>query len=415
MTRTDLQPNLQLTSTPSSSRSVLLATQRFMEAELPRFTTQLREMCDMNSPSDDPVALKKMASHLAMRLERAGLKTQLVPHARGDAVLAELTGDSPHAQTVLLLGHHDTIYMSGAAEPPSVVEGDHFFGPGAADMKGGLLQGIFALEALQRQTRAFGKIVFLSVPDEEIDNRWHEAFLKDIHTAYQPFVLVLESARSVGNIVLERKGVQWLMLVAKGVSAHAGADIRSGRNAVLELAHQIVQFSTISDLPEGMTINAGPKYGGSQPNIVPDYAQVTFDVRFLAHEHLEWLLERWQMLMRQQLVPGVKLSLTAISGGIPPMNTTEASRAAAQHVATLAQQLDHEYVPETRGGSSDGGNASSWGFSVLDGLGAVGHQGHSPEEFIDLAAVPEKTALLTGLLAHLACPEDRQPSPLEQA
>jgi len=402
MTRTDLQPDLQLTTAPPLHRSLLRATQHFMETELPRFTAELREMCDIDSPSDDPIALKKMAGYLAARLERAGLKAQLISHARGDAVIAELTGNSPQAPTVLLLGHHDTIYMSGAAEPPSIIRGNHFFGPGSADMKGGLLQGIFALEALQLHTRAFGKIVFLSVPDEEIDDRWQEVLLKDISIAHQPFVLVLESARSIGNVVLKRKGVQRLMLVAKGVPAHAGADIHSGRNAVLELAHQIVQFSTISDLPEGMTVNAGPKYGGSQPNIVPDYAQVIFDVRFLAWEHLEWLLARWHELMRQQLVPGVELSLTALSGGIPPMTATEASKAAARHLATLAQLLGHEYVPETRGGSSDGGNVSSFGFSVLDGLGAVGHQGHSPDEFIDLAAVPEKTALLTGLIAHLA-------------
>jgi len=102
----------------------------------------------------------------------------------------------------------------------------------------------------------------------------------------------------------------------------------------------------------------------------------------------------WENCLEQQIVPDVVLSISPLSGGIPPMVPTERSKAIANRVAPIVEHLGYTFHAETRGGSSDGGSASALGFAALDGFGVVGHQGHSPEEFIDLASVPHKTAIL---------------------
>src|SRR5205823_4537572 len=93
--------------------------------------------------------------------------------------------------------------------------------------------------------------------------------------------LVLEAARANGDIVCARKGVAWYTLAAHGRSAHAGVEPEKGRNAIVELAHQTLQFQSLHGWREGVTVNAGIIEGGIATNVVPECAKVHFDLRFL--------------------------------------------------------------------------------------------------------------------------------------
>jgi len=384
-------------------RTLLAETEQYIRAAMPRFTQELRTICDIASSSDNAAGLSIMADYLEKRLSALGFTTETITHERGNAVIGILTGSNPSARPLLLLAHHDTVYGEGVTAPPSDIVGSHFFGPGVADMKGGVLQALYALEALREHHHTnFSRILFLSVPDEEIDNRYHTGLLEILCHTYHPFVLTLESARTLGNVVVQRKGVQRYTITAKGVAAHAGAEFHSGKSAVLELAHQMVQFCSLPNLPDGVTVNIGPFKGGTMPNIVADYAEATIEVRFLAKEHLAYVVNRWEACLGKQLVEGVSLSMAPVSGGIPPMELSAHSQIVADCFGKIAELLGHEYYAEVRGGSSDGGNANAHGTDALDGFGAVGHQGHSPEEYIDLAAVPHRAALLAATIMSIA-------------
>lgn len=381
----------------------------YMHQHMQAFLWQLRALCDIASPSNNPAGLKQAAAWLAQRLAQAGMEVTVVAHERGDAVIGKLEGNNPQAQPILLLGHHDTIYFEEVAAPPSIIEGDKFFGPGVSDMKGGLLQSIFAIEALrQHGFNDFSTILFLSVPDEEIDHRYHGAELERLCHTYHPFVLVLENSQTIGNVVVRRKGVQRYEFMARGIPAHAGADFHNGRSAVLELAYQLVRFCTLPALPEGATVNIGPFTGGTLPNIVADYAKATIEMRFLSRTDEQLVLRRWKQLLDDPLVPDVVITMEALQGGIEPMRLTGRSQEVVEHIAMLAHDRGWEFHAETRGGSSDGGSASAMGFDALDGFGAVGHQGHSPEEFLSISSVPHKTALLAAaiMLASHKDPDD---------
>ncbi|GCE26315.1 peptidase M20 [Dictyobacter alpinus] len=375
----------------------------YIEGIMPRYVQDLQMLCAIDSPSDHAAGLHAMADALATLLRRVGMQTVMIEHARGKAVLGTLTGNDSQAPVYLLIGHHDTVHPVGSAAAQMRTEGDKFYAPGTVDMKAGLLQGIYALEIIQQQRfQNFSKILFLSVPDEEISARYHVDFIRQLARDEQPYVLGLEGARSIGNVVTRRKGCVHYRLIAEGLAAHAGSNPERGRNAVLELAHQIVQAQNFMGWREGSTINAGPIKGGSMPNIVSDYAEITFDLRFLRPEDRADTEQRWHELLQQQLVPGVKLTLEPAPDYMVPMVATEQSLALAARAQVLAEQLLHTpFDPETRGGASDCCNTAAAGCPTIDGLGAIGGGAHTSNEYVLLSPIPQRTALLAGLLSPL--------------
>lgn len=372
----------------------------YMEKVMPRFLQDLHTLCRIDSPSDHKVGLDAMADELSILLQRVGMQTSLIEHPRGNAILGSLTGTNPAAPACLLIGHHDTVHPVGSAIGQIRMEGDKLYAPGTVDMKAGLLQGIYALELLRhQQTQNFSRILFLSVSDEEITSRYHADFIRQLARDEQPYVLGLEGARSIGNVVTRRKGCAHYRLTAKGLAAHAGSSPERGRNAVLELAHQIVQAQSFMGWREGFTINAGPIKGGSLPNVVSDHAEIAFDIRFLRPEDRVDAEQRWYELLQQQLVPGVKLTLESAPNSMVPMVATEQSLLLAARAQTLTEQLLRvPFDPEIRGGASDCCNTANEGCPTIDGLGAIGGGAHTPNEYILLSPIPHRTALLAGLL-----------------
>lgn len=381
-------------------------TMRFTAARHERFVSELREWLETASASNNPVGLNAMADRISDALRQAGMTPTLVEHPAGNAVYGELRGENPAARTVMLLGHHDTVYAEGVSAPPVRIDGDRFFGPGTVDMKACLLQAVYAIAGLVQATgyRDFNKLLFVSLPDEEVATRNHLQMLERLCQGH-PFVLVLEGATSPGNLVLRRKGCAQLKLTAQGRAAHAGSNPEKGRSAVLEIAHQTVQFCALNQSREGLSINPAPMAGGVLPNVVADAADVSFDLRFLHESDYHAVVAQWEALMTQQRVAGVTLTLTIARHPIPPMVATEASLAMAHKACALLSWLGIAYDLEHRGGGSDGCLTSALGCPTLDGFGAVGAAAHSPNEHICCQYVPSRAGLLAGMIASLTTPD----------
>ena len=94
--------------------------------------------------------LDACATMIAGWAEAAGCAVDLLPSPVGLHVVARTPAVG--AGRILLLGHHDTVFPTGtAAARPLRVEGERALGPGVADMKGGVLVGLAALERLVGQ------------------------------------------------------------------------------------------------------------------------------------------------------------------------------------------------------------------------------------------------------------------------
>lgn len=383
-------------------QSLVLETEAYTAKRLPRYIQELTALCAIDSDSYHKPGLDQMAQHLAEHMRELGMTTTIIENKKwGNDLVGVVKGRGNG--TVLLLGHIDTVYPVGtAAERPLRVEGETIYGPGVCDMKGCILSALYAIEAMVAMNyRDFGEIRFLCVSDEEILERHCQ---ETVRTACQNSqgTLVLEAARSNGDIVSARKGNAGYILTAHGRSAHAGVEPEKGRNAILELAHQALQFQSLTGWREGITVNTGVISGGTALNVVPDLAQAKFDLRYLQTQDRIATEARWRELMQQRLIPEVELTLEAKPDFKEPMVRTPASLHLAQQAQEIAQILGFSLSHVLTGGSSDGSYTSSYGVPTLDGLGPIGGLDHSPNEYLMLNSIAPRTALLTGLIATIA-------------
>src|SRR3989442_43486 len=387
-------------------RCLVLGVEAYVQQRLPQYIEELRTLCAIDSDSYHKPGLDAMAARLAARLRDLDMQVTIIENEQcGNDLLGVIKGNG--GGNVLLLGHIDTVYPVGiAAARPLQIEGDIIYGPGVSDMKGCILSAIYAIEALLAMNyRAFGEIRFLCVSDEEINERHCQDVMQ---TACENAggALVLEAARSNGDIVSSRKGHTWYKLTALGRSAHAGVEPEKGRNAVIEMAHQILQFQNLNGWREGITINAGVISGGTLPNVVPDFAQAQFDLRFLHDEDRIATEQRFHELLEQKRIASVELTLERAPDMKAPMVLTTESQKLAQHAQHIANLLGFSINHVLTGGASDASYATRHGVPALDGLGPIGGRDHSPDEYLVLSSVAPRVALLAGLIVTLGDPQD---------
>jgi glutamate carboxypeptidase len=377
---------------------VVQEVQIYIENHLSEYLKELSDICAIDSGTHNKSGVDEVAAYFARRMRGLGMDVTMLENAQwGNDVYGVMHGKGQG--NVLLLGHIDTVYPVGtAAARPVRVEGDRVLGPGVYDMKGCILSAIYAIEALVALNYDnFNEIRLLCVSDEEISTRHSKDTIWQACQGCQS-VLVLEGARENGDLVTARKGGAWYKLSARGHSAHAGVEPEKGCNAILELAHQIVQFQSLHGWRAGVTINVGRICGGTATNVVPDSAEVYIDLRFHFKEDRVAIEERWREMMQRKQVAGVDLVLEVDSDNRDPMVCLSGNLILAQRAQEIARHLGFTVNHATTGGISDANYASDFGYATLDGLGPIGGLDHSPREYIELSSVAPRAALLAGLM-----------------
>src|SRR5579872_7078107 len=370
---------------------------------LPEMLAVLRAYVTTESPSLEKAAVDRCCAVIAKPWRR-------LPGVRIDRIAQKFRGDHlritwttlfrskrPSGQ-LLVLGHYDTVYASGTLRKmPFRVSAGKAYGPGTFDMKAGIVQGLFAAEALQRLSAAAQprkRIVFLWTSDEEIGS---ESSRKLIETEARrsDAVFVLEPSYGPrGALKTERKGVGEAELVVHGRASHAGLAPQDGINAIHEISRQIARLETWNDLRRGVTINAGTIEGGSRTNVIPELARVQLDLRATTVADMRNLERRLHTLR-----PELKGSRLEVSGGFSraPLER-KMSAALFARAKTLASEMNLALEECAVGGGSDGNYTAAAGIPTLDGLGAVGDGAHSSHEHVIVKTMPQRAALLAALL-----------------
>ncbi len=300
----------------------------------------------------------------------------------------------------MVLGHLDTVYPLGTiAKMPFRVLGGKAWGPGTFDMKGGLAQALFAVDALRAaKIRPRKRLVFFWNSDEEIGSDSSRRAI-EAEARRSDAVLVLEPAFGPdGRLKTQRKGVGTAEILVTGRSAHAGIDPKSGVNAVHELALQIVRLEKLNDPRRGIVVQATVISGGTASNVVPDHARAEVDLRYSRLADARNLNRRLRCL--KPILPGARVE---VRGGVnrPPLERTAAVRELFGRAQSLMREMGLSLGEAATGGGSDGNLTAALGVPTLDGLGAVGDGAHSPREHVVTRAMPVRAALLAGLLATL--------------
>jgi glutamate carboxypeptidase len=299
---------------------------------------------------------------------------------------------------VLLLGHFDTVWPIGTLERmPLRRDGGRLYGPGAFDMKAGIVMAGTAVAALRATRTPHPPITMLWTTDEEIGSGTSRETI-EAEARASAAVLVLEPALPGGGLKTARKGCGEFELTVHGVAAHAGLDPGSGASAIHELAAQIAAIELFQDLPRGISVNVGLVSGGSRPNVVAEEARATIDVRAPTREAAAALESAFRGLHPAR--PGTRLT---VRGGFerPPMERTALVAGLFARASRVASSLGRDLGEGPAGGGSDGNFTAAAGVPTLDGLGAIGDGAHAAHEYVDVAELPWRAALVAGLLASL--------------
>lgn len=366
--------------------------------------TTVRELVEIESPSDDKQAVDRIGELLASRFATLGGRIRLHRSTNfGDSLQIDFAGTavtSTNRKPVLLLGHYDTVYPLGTlAKMPCKIDDGRLRGPGVLDMKSGIALILHAIEALQDWHGQLSRpvTVFL-VSDEEVGSRSSrkitEALAKE-----SAAVLVLEPAAGLrGAVKTARKGVGEYHLRIKGVAAHAGLDPGRGHSAILELARQIGALVKLNNLKEGVSVNPGVIEGGTRTNVIAAEASVAIDVRIKSAKQAAGIDRNLRAL--KAFDKHCTLDLTGCINRMPMERTAGVAGLygnARDIAATIGWKLEEASV----GGGSDGNFTAGMGIPTLDGMGGVGEGAHAVHEYIVISELPRRAVLLAGMIENV--------------
>lgn len=391
----------------------------WIDAQGPRLRTALIELCAINSGSwhvagivQLQAALRPLLASLGVAIETVALPPvrQLGKNGRIEerqlAPALRLRARPEAARQVLLVGHLDTVF------PPEHPFQHHRFiddntlnAPGAADLKGGLLVMLTALQALEQSPdkAGLGWEVILN-PDEEIGSLGSAAMLAEAAKRHD-IGLCYEPSLPSGELVSTRKGTGTFSVHVQGKAAHAGREHHLGRNAVVAAAQLAAQLDALNGQHGDMTVNVGFIDGGGSVNVVPEHCLLKVNVRVSGLEQQQIFEQHLQQACAAIDQRDGFTTTTIGSFHRPPKPMTPA----LQNLLGLLQDCGRALALDLRwqgtGGCCDGNNLAAAGLANVDNLGVRGGNIHSSDEFALLDSLTERAKLSALLLLRLAAGE----------
>lgn len=367
-----------------------------LQGSEPEFLEKIRQLVEIESPSDSKAAVDCCVSAVADLAADLGARIRRHRQRSFGDLLELRFGPRKPSSAVMLLGHLDTVWPLGtlASMPFRVAEG-RVWGPGTLDMKAGVVMGLMAIQALRETESILLPVTFLLNSDEEVGSSISRGITEKL-AREAAAVFVLEPAQGApGAYKTSRKGVGHYQLRVTGIAAHAGVDFERGHSAIHELAHQLEMVRGFTELDRGLTVNAGVIRGGTRSNVVAAAAEAEVDVRIARASDAARIDRRFRRLRVRD-----RRCVLHVEGGMnrPPMERSRGTVALFRRAATLAAEMGFALAEAGTGGGSDGNFTAAIGVPTLDGMGAVGEGAHASHESVLLKDLVPRTALLAEMI-----------------
>lgn len=368
----------------------------FFVARQAGMIAMLRQLVELESPSHSKEHLTILGDHIQALAEEAGAEVEVFEFEEtGSARLAKWNKDAP-GKPIMLLMHMDTVWPVGTLKTMPLREEDGLlFGPGVADMKGGIVAAFEAIRGLQERGELPNRPIWcLFTPDEEIGSVYSRDVIQST-AAQVGLVLVMEPGTQSGAIKSWRKGIGRYDITVKGRASHSGFAPEAGINALVEAAHLTLYLNSLNDLSNGTSVSVTQLQGGFASNVIPPEAKMTVDVRFMKSGEDT----RIDAAIREMMptLPGAEIT---VEGGIDrgPMEYDDQMARVVKQVKAFGASLGLEIHDEGSGGASDGNFTAAMGIPTLDGLGPAGHGLHAAYEQIQIGTLPRRVALVAKML-----------------
>ncbi|MDR0483779.1 MAG: M20 family metallopeptidase [Alphaproteobacteria bacterium] len=366
-----------------------------------KFLQQLKELISIDCGTYTPSGVTKIANILEGYFKEVGFTTKQIKISdKVGPLLIATNKENATTFDAVIIGHMDTVYAEGlVAKHPMRVEGNNIFGLGSIDMKSGILTALHTIYALDKNVLDNLSLCFICNPDEEISSIYSQDYMSD-YIKKARSALIMESAGNPDSIVTKRKGISRFHVKFKGKPAHASTP-NLGLSAVIEMANFILKLEEFNNEKMQTTTNVGIAKGGEAGNVVPDIAELDFEIRYFDMDSQKVMMEKINDFISKPTLKGIEIELEQLSFK-PPMNNDESSKWLEDLVLESATKAGNKLNIISSGGGSDGNFTSYLGTPTIDGLGPVGGYWHNAEkEFLDLSSVEPKINTFKNILISL--------------
>jgi len=337
---------------------------------------------------------------VAGELEALGFETRAVMEEdRGNHILAERSGKGD--RRLFLSAHLDTVFPEGtAAKNPFRIEGDLAYGPGVGDMKGGIVQMLYALKGLRELHLDTPPITIFLTADEEIGSVRGRPHIEEI-AKRSSWALVMEPSSKPGSLGVRRWGLGSFTLSIRGRAAHVLKPDSDGVNACRELALKILALESLSDPVRGVKVSVNLVRGGRSRQVTAAEAWADIDVRVRDSARMAEVEATVRQIAGTPILPGIRIEL---QGKLtrPPLEPNPSTEALLQLATGVADEIGMDLSPIEEYGGSDGCFTSAVGGATLEGLGPLTYDMCGDEERIAVGSLIPRTALLAGIMWRLS-------------
>lgn len=373
---------------------------RQCEAELPGIMAFWEHIVNIDSGSEDPQGLRRIAAVLEARLEELDFRLTRHPvkDMRGEYHIVG-TREGTGKKSVLLLAHMDTVFAKGTAgERPFTVKGEWAYGPGVSDCKSGIALIIHLLKLLRPED--YKRISVLFNCDEELASR-HSKDIVIAESTKHDYALSYEPGGPGDRIAIARKGSGRIRLTTHGKNSHAGTHPYAGVNALAELVWQVGRMLDLGDREKKTSVVFTRIAAGDKLNVIPDKGEAWADVRVALPEEFERLDRDVARLCAERLLPGSRVEAEVIRNR-PPFPENPATDALAHKARAIYAELGKSLEGEAVGGVGDINYAYAAGAACLCRLAPPSSgPNHRPEEDSYIPAMVPRLYLSLRLIREL--------------
>ncbi len=391
----------------------LLSAAQPHQAKAVAFLQDLVRLPSVNGRDDESA----LAQRVAEEADRLGLGAQLAGAEPKRPNVLVHWGDGPAG--FALIGHMDTVAVGDTstwAYPPfgGTIDNGRLYGRGAADNKAGIACGLYALAVIRDcglLDPAATRVTLAGVVDEEsgASSQLGVRYLLD-----QGLLAATGAIYTYASdiICVGHRGLLRLVLRATGQSIHSGSPAWSrgegGVNAVTGLAAILTRLEEL-DIPApvhpafeglGCTVTPGTLFqGGEFESMVPSQATATIDARLMPGQPAQEVLSHVERAIKDEEArrPGLTVTIE-VKNKVPGAAIPSDHRLveiARQHTAAITGQ---EWPVAGAGPANEGYMLIEAGIPTLCGFGPRGDNAHAPDEWVELASLPQTIAMYAGII-----------------
>ena len=371
---------------------------------LESYLRDLGSLVNIDSNSYHTEGLARVVNTVEAIAKRMGLFVKRHPTSPLSADYLEISNkENADRYDVILMSHLDTVQPVGSAkERPFSYDGEFLYGPGTCDMKAGALCSLYAVNDLDEAVKNTLSIGLIFNCDEEILSKYSTPLTVEI-AKKSDYAFVMESTNNHGVYTNKRKGSGTYKIKFHGIPGHSGYifDVHTA-NAVVEMSRWATELHALNDRDSQFSVNIAIANGGKVTNVVPDYAELSINVRVAEKSQYDAFEGKLKELADDPFIKDVTTEVEIISKNYP-MLPADGMDEYIERVKAVFLSIGQPFsLYPIRGGSSDGNIIADSGTRCIDSLGPAAEGGHTPNEKVFINDIEPCIARMKALIEEIA-------------